>query len=61
MPEPDKDARLRLMSVLSVCEHELVALREIADDRLELIVERIEAFRLDLIAALQGLEQPDHR
>lgn len=54
--EPNEEARSRLTSLLSVCEHELAALEAPADDRLALIVRRMREFRLDLVAALEGLE-----
>jgi len=54
-PEPHLEAHSRLTSVLSVCEHEVAALEALADGRLSLIIERMHAFRLDLIAALEGL------
>ena len=57
MPEPSVEARSRLVSLLSVCEHELASLETLADARLALIVQRMHEFRLDLIAALEGLEQ----
>ena len=57
MVEPHQEAHSRLTSVLSVCEHELVALEALTDSRLALIVRRMHEFRLDLIAALEGFEQ----
>ncbi len=59
MVEPYQEAHSRLTSLLSVCECELASLEGLADSRLALIVERTHAFRLDLIAALEGLEQPE--
>ena len=58
-PQPEREAHSRLSSVLSVCEHELAALEALADDRLALIIKRMHAFRLDLVAALEGLEGSD--
>ena len=54
---PVDEAHSKLTSVLSVCEHELAGLEALADDRLRLIIERMHAFRLDLISAMQGLER----
>ena len=54
-PEPGYEASSRLTSVLSVCEHELAALEALADERLMLIIQRMHEFRLDVIAALEGL------
>jgi len=59
MVESHQEARLRLTSLLPVCVHELASLEALSDSRLSLIVERMHAFRLDLIAALEGLEQDD--
>lgn len=56
-PEKRQEAHSRLTSVLSVCEHELAALETLADSRLALIVQRMREFRLDVIAALEGLER----
>ncbi len=56
MVEPSEEPHSRLTSLLSVCEHELAALEALADDRLVLIVKRMREFRLDLVAALEGLE-----
>lgn len=57
--EAHEEAHSRLTSLLSVCEHELVSIEALADSRLALIVERMHAFRLDLIAALEGLGQSE--
>jgi len=57
--QPEGEAFSRLTSVLSVCEYELDALERLTDDRLAVIVERMHAFRLDLIAALKGLKRAD--
>jgi hypothetical protein len=43
--------------VLSVCAHEVAALEVLADARLTLVIQRMHEFRLDLIAALDGLER----
>lgn len=59
MVEPAQEAHSRLTSLLSVCEHELASLEALADSRLSLIVERMHAFRLDLMAALEGLDQTE--
>ena len=59
MVEPHQEAHSRLTSLLSVCEHELASVEALADSRLALIVERMHAFRLDLIVTLEGLEQDD--
>jgi len=56
-PEADQEAHSRLTSLLSVCEHEVAALEALADGRLALIVQRMHEFRLDLLAALEGLER----
>jgi len=50
------EAESKLTSVLSVCEYELAGLEALADERLRLIIERMHAFRLDLLAAIEGLE-----
>ncbi len=59
MVEAHQEAQSRLTSLLSVCECELASLEAMSDSRLALIVQRTHAFRLDLIAALEGLEQPE--
>ncbi len=58
MPGSLEEAQSRSTSVLSVCEHEVAAIEELEDPRLAMIAERIHAFRLDLIAALEGLDRP---
>jgi hypothetical protein len=57
VPESDLEAFSRLTSVLSVCEHELASLEALADRRLTMIIERMHAFRLELIAALEALNE----
>jgi hypothetical protein len=55
-PEPHLEARSRLVSLLSVCEHELASLETLKDDRLETIVERMSAFHQELLFALAAVE-----
>jgi hypothetical protein len=50
------EAHSKLTSVLSVCEHELAGLEALADGRLRLVIERMHAFRLDLLVAIERLE-----
>ena len=59
MPEVREEARSRLISLLSVCDHELASLEALADDRLLLIAQRMREFKLDLVAALDGLENAE--
>jgi hypothetical protein len=50
------EAHSKLTSVLSVCEHELAGLEALADEHLRVIIERMHAFRLDLLIAIERLE-----
>jgi hypothetical protein len=50
------EARSRLLSVLSVCEHELHALEALEDERLTDIVEGLRAFHGELAVFLTDLE-----
>ena len=59
MVEPAREANSRLTSLLSVCEHELASIEALSDPRLVLIVQRMHSFRLDLIAAIEGLERSE--
>jgi len=55
--QPEEEAHSRLTSVIAVCEHELAGLEALGDPQLALIIERMRAFHLDLVAALEGLER----
>jgi hypothetical protein len=57
-PEPHLEAHSRLVSLISVCEHELASLEALADERLATIIERGRAFHQDLLDAL-ALLAPD--
>jgi hypothetical protein len=43
-PEPHEEARSRLVSLLSVCEHELASLEKIGDDNLTTIIQHMRSF-----------------
>ena len=59
-PQPRLEARSRLVSLLSVCEHELASLETLADARLGTIIERIRTFHQDLHEAIDALgNDPD--
>jgi hypothetical protein len=54
-PEPELEARSRLTSLLSVCEHELASLEALGDARLAEIIERMREFHQELLAALAAM------
>jgi hypothetical protein len=54
--DPDREAHSRLISLLSVCEHELASLEALADARLATIIERMHGFHQDLVDALAAME-----
>ncbi len=54
-----QEAHSRLTGLLTICEYEVGALEALDDGRLALIVERMHAFRLDLVAALEGLDRAE--
>jgi hypothetical protein len=56
-PEPHLEARSRLLSVLSVCDHELAALEALGDARLATIIERMRSFHEELQGALAAIAQ----
>ena len=59
-PHPHLEARSRLISLLSVCEHELASLEALGDNALARIIEQMRVFRNELQIALAALpEQPD--
>ena len=59
-PQPHLEAKSRLVSLLSVSEHELASLETLADARLATIIERIRIFHQDLHEAIDALgDEPD--
>jgi hypothetical protein len=56
--DPQSEARSRLISLLSVCEHELVSLEALGDDALSRITERTRLFHDDLLDTLETLPNP---
>jgi hypothetical protein len=59
-PSPDIEARSRLVSLLSVCEHELASLEALGDARLAAIIEHMRSFHQALVVALTSLPlEPD--
>jgi hypothetical protein len=54
----DVEARSRLESVLSVCEHEMEALDALRDARLAGVLRAMTMLRAEIVAALATLEQP---
>ena len=54
-PQPHLEARSRLVSLLSVCEHELASL---GDSALGEIIEKMRAFHQDLLVALASIPDP---
>ena len=56
-PEPHLEARSRLLSLLSVCEHELAAMEALGDIRLARIIEHMRSFHEELHAALAAFAQ----
>jgi hypothetical protein len=54
-PAPELEARSRLTSLLSVCEHELASLEELGDARLAEIIDRMREFHQELLAALAAI------
>ena len=57
-PPPGLEARSRLMSLLSVCEHELASLEGLGDGGLTRIIEYLHAFREELLLALAAFPAP---
>jgi hypothetical protein len=57
-PPPHLEARSRLISLLSVCEHELALLEALGDSALSEIIERMRAFHQDLLVALASIPDP---
>jgi len=51
-PEPHLEAHSRLISLLSVCEHELSSLEALGDARLVAIIEDMHEFRERLLLTL---------
>ena len=59
-PQAHLEAKSRLVSLLSVCEHELASLETLADARLGTIIERIRIFQRDLHESIDALgDDPD--
>jgi hypothetical protein len=56
-PEPHLEARSRLLSLLSVCDHELAALEALGDARLATIIGRMRSFHEELHAALAAIPE----
>jgi hypothetical protein len=54
----DTEARSRLSSILSVCEHEAAALDELRDTRLIGVLQAMASLRAEIVAALASLEHP---
>lgn len=52
------EATSRLSSVLDVLEHEMRALDQLDDERLDRIIQAGGVFRAELVAALAGLAAP---
>jgi hypothetical protein len=57
-PHPHFEARSRLISLLSVCEHELASLEALGDGALGEIIEKMRAFHQDLLDALASIPTP---
>jgi hypothetical protein len=56
-PEPHLEARSRLLSLLSVCEHERAAMEALGDVRLARIIDHMRSFHGELEAALATIAQ----
>jgi hypothetical protein len=54
-PEPQLEAQSRLISLLSVCEHELESLEALADERLATIIAQMRIFHQELLDALDAV------
>jgi hypothetical protein len=57
-PEPYEEARFRLVSLLSVCEHELASREAIGGDKLTTIIQHMRSFREELVATLDTIPEP---
>ena len=57
-PKRHEEARSRLVSLLSVCEHELAALEALDDDKLARIIEHMRSFREELLTTLATIPAP---
>jgi hypothetical protein len=57
-PAPHEEAHSRLISLLSVCEHELASLEALGDDNLACIIEHMRAFHEELLVALIPIPEP---
>jgi hypothetical protein len=55
--EPELEARSRIISLLSVCEHELASLEALGDARLTAVIESMRSLHEDLLIALNTLGQ----
>lgn len=55
----DVEARSRMLSVLSVIEHELSALEALEDERLAAVLRAITVLRAEIVGAIASLEQPE--
>jgi hypothetical protein len=52
------EAKSRLKSVLSVCEDEGEALRELEDERLDGVLQAMTRLKAEIVSALASLTQP---
>jgi hypothetical protein len=57
-PAPQEEAHSRLISLLSVCQHELASLEALDDDNLARVIEQMRSFRQELLVALMTI--PEH-
>jgi hypothetical protein len=55
--EPEFEARSRIISLLSVCEHERASLEALGDARLTAVIESMRSLHEDLLIALNTLGQ----
>jgi hypothetical protein len=56
--DPRLEARSRLISLLSVCEHELASLEALGEPALSGVVEQMQALHAQLLAALDAFPAP---
>jgi hypothetical protein len=57
-PAPREEAQSRLISLLSVCEHELASLEALGDDNLASVIDHMRAFHEELLVALIRIPEP---
>jgi hypothetical protein len=55
---PQLEARSRLLSLLSVCEHELASLEALGEQPLSRIIEQLRTFHAELLVALEAIPDP---